>query len=405
MIPPVSVDDADNIRKFIASMGGVSNTTNSTTSRGVNTSDMNTTATGNDSGEHTDSDGSAKLASTHSSPPVTLAHDTQSPLARGILAPPPTPEVNRGDTGSGQIVQDSMEVTPTTFTLGDSRYAPKNSSKLGGARPTVTPGVYVSSSPKAQAVSSEDRNAHNMSFPRMSFAASEPPRRSIFGLMSKTASAGLEGPSADNEKNTQKQSTAINAASAEPSSKHGIEENHAINEPVFVSTDPHEVKEKSSATPTPYPRSRSRQEPKDKERMVQTEARTYLQGFKDEKAVTEDSVSKSQSMPPHLQAKKTASAPSPSLIDAEDSWALSDQPNSVAKENTPSTSLAKLTLNGSTAPEAPRTYTVDTMKRLANHNPSKSTISTQPPRKEEDRKTALIFDSWPSVEKRDQPGT
>ena len=432
MAPPISVDDADNIRRFIAMMPGGSTTTNPTMPQAVH----DTTAQ-QDSGETTDSGSSTNVASTHSSPPIALAHDMQSPQARGVLAPPPTPEVSLGNVGIGQLIHDHIEGMPGTFTLGDSRYAPKTSSKLGGARPPVPPGVYVASSPKTEALSPEERNAHNMSFSRMSFVTSEQPRVGFPGILSKTAYAGSIDPSASgNGKNDADQNIAINIPVAESSSKYESKEKAtATDKPVSGSINlheaeknspmdthssdplsPQEVVEKMTTTPphlrsmrrtsptdTPVSRSHSRQELMEKN--IQTEAQRYLQEFKEKKAATDKAVSKPTLTPPHLRTAKGTSASVHSVVDTEIPWTPLSEPKDIAKEDAPSTSLDKLTLDETDAPKVSKTDAAETPKARSNYSPSKGTAAAQAAKKEEELKNSLYFKSWPTLEKRDQPGT
>ena len=96
------------------------------------------------------------------------AHDTPygSPQATGVLAPPPTPETV-SSLAIGQMISDELDNIPEErfMSLGDSKYAPKNPSRLST---TARPGFY---SPVPQTTRPRD----DPDFTRMSFKAADTP--------------------------------------------------------------------------------------------------------------------------------------------------------------------------------------------------------------------------------------
>ena len=113
--------------------------------------------------------------------PVAQAHDMQSPQARGVLAPPPTPQTPSVKDVAGKDINDHASDTSSefstlgTFTLGESRYATdKKTSLLGPAR--AMPDVIVAHAPRSSQLTPEQRKARDQSFARMSFiTAVQPP--------------------------------------------------------------------------------------------------------------------------------------------------------------------------------------------------------------------------------------
>lgn len=96
------------------------------------------------------------------------------------MAPPSTPENRPGLSNSeiSQLIVNNIESLPasSTFTLGESRHAPRYSSTNKWGRPNVrgsSADDHVSSSMSIGQTSPADRNIRNQSFPRMSFQAAD----------------------------------------------------------------------------------------------------------------------------------------------------------------------------------------------------------------------------------------
>ena len=106
----------------------------------------------------------------------------QSPPGSGVMAPPSTPENRPGLSNAdiSQLIVNNIESLPatSTFTLGESRHAPRHYSTNKGHQPNVrgsSANDHVSSSMSMGQTSPADRNIRNQSFPRMSFQAADSP--------------------------------------------------------------------------------------------------------------------------------------------------------------------------------------------------------------------------------------
>lgn len=104
----------------------------------------------------------------------------QSPPGNGIMAPPSTPETRPGFTNLevSQLIIEKIESLPatSTFTLGQSRHAPRHCSTNEEHETKMresSANDHVSSSMLSAQISQADRNVRNQSFPRLSFKAAE----------------------------------------------------------------------------------------------------------------------------------------------------------------------------------------------------------------------------------------
>lgn len=110
----------------------------------------------------------------------------QSPPGSGVMAPPSTPENRPGLSNAeiSQLIVNNIESLPatSTFTLGESRHAPRHYSTNKGHHPNVrgsSANDHVSSSMSVGQTSPADRNIRNQSFPRMSFQAADSPSNAV----------------------------------------------------------------------------------------------------------------------------------------------------------------------------------------------------------------------------------
>lgn len=92
-----------------------------------------------------------------------------SPQATGVLAPPPTPETI-SSLAIGKMISDELDKIPEErfMSLGDSRYAPKNHSRLSTTARSSSTSFF---SPVPRATKPRD----DPSFTRMSFKAADTP--------------------------------------------------------------------------------------------------------------------------------------------------------------------------------------------------------------------------------------
>lgn len=104
----------------------------------------------------------------------------QSPPGNGIMAPPSTPETRPGFTNLeiSQLIIENIESLPatSTFTLGQSRHAPRHRSTNEEHETNMresSANDHVSSSMLSAQMSQADRIVRNQSFPRLSFKAAE----------------------------------------------------------------------------------------------------------------------------------------------------------------------------------------------------------------------------------------
>lgn len=94
-----------------------------------------------------------------------------SPQAAGVRAPPPTPETI-SSLAIGKMIHDELDRIPEErfTTLGDSKFAPKNQSRLSNAaRPLPANDQFFSAVPRS------GKPRDDPSFPRMSFKAADAP--------------------------------------------------------------------------------------------------------------------------------------------------------------------------------------------------------------------------------------
>ncbi|KAL8763367.1 MAG: hypothetical protein Q9184_000838 [Pyrenodesmia sp. 2 TL-2023] len=94
-----------------------------------------------------------------------------SPQAAGVRAPPPTPETI-SSLAIGKMIHDELDRIPEErfTTLGDSKFAPKNQSRLSNvARPLPANDQFFSAVPRS------GKPRDDPSFPRMSFKAADTP--------------------------------------------------------------------------------------------------------------------------------------------------------------------------------------------------------------------------------------
>lgn len=143
----------------------------------------------------------------------------QSPPGSGVMAPPTTPENRPGLSNYeiSQLIIDNIESLPSTstFTLGESRHAPRYSSaNRGNMRGSSGNGHVSSSMPRGQ-ISLADRNVQkNQSFTRMSFQAADSP--SITAPMTSPALASFSAAgSSPNIRNSTSPSRGATASSTD----------------------------------------------------------------------------------------------------------------------------------------------------------------------------------------------
>lgn len=359
--PPISVDDADNIRRFIEQMGrsGTAKPTN------VPVDDPPTILPTNHE-DTTDTDRDMPEMSTNSSPPAAperdtvQAYDMQSPQARGVLAPPPTPNMPLGNEDIGRMIHDQINALPSTFTLGDSKYAPKKSSLLTGARP---PGVHISSSPKMPQVSTEQRRDHNLSFARMSFITSDDPPLRFPILLSKENSDKVPGIKTSESKYDSPPAVDFKAASGSS-----------------------EFKDKSPSEHTTLAM------PQDSEKPVSSEEGMRASAYTP------------PTTPPHLQAAKEPDYPVPSFPDLKIKDEPIEKPMVVLKENKLPDTHAKLASDNSMFRDMAKSQADKTVPLRREYSPSRGTLATRTAKEDETLKNALYFTSWPQSQ-RDKPGT
>ncbi len=391
--PPISVDDADNIRRFIEQMGR-STTANSTSAQAEDNSAVMPTTTE----ENTESDRDASVTSTNSSPLVAPEHnniqayDMQSPLACGVLAPPPTPNMPLGNEEIGKMIHDQVNALPnsSTFSLGDSRYAPKKPSLLSGVRP----GVHVSSSPTVSQMSTEQRKDHDLSFARMSFVTSEEPPPRFPKLLSKQAglsSKELDGASV----------SYLTSSSAFKEAKHHVnsnddnEETPEMDKPASKGRSPLMdnsmlVPHSSEIMDQPTSESTTVSVPQDIKKSASSEEGTRAQAHTPPPT------------PPHLRASKKYTNPLPSLQDMKIKDEPVDDSTTAHNENTPLNTRAKPSDESSR--DMAEAQAAKTLPARSKYSPSNGTLAAQIAKMEESMKNALYFTSWPKLQ-RDQPGT
>lgn len=106
----------------------------------------------------------------------------QSPPENGIMAPPSTPENRPGLSNSqiSQLIIDNIESLPatSTFTLGESRHAPRKIRTDQGNQPSMrgsSADDHVTSSVSKGQTSQVDLTDRNQSFPSQSFQAADFP--------------------------------------------------------------------------------------------------------------------------------------------------------------------------------------------------------------------------------------
>ena len=176
---PINVDDADNLRRFIEQMSGRSSTAGPTIVQG----EAQPAIQSNAHGESTDSDRDLCEASTNSSPataeaqPAVAAYEMQSPMTRGVVAPPPTPDTSTATNEGEEAERDHGDFLQgiSGLSLGDSKYAPKKGSPQLSVHRTRPTGILVAHPSLSSRLSPEQRKARDMSFARMSFVTSEQP--------------------------------------------------------------------------------------------------------------------------------------------------------------------------------------------------------------------------------------
>ncbi|KAL8927433.1 MAG: hypothetical protein Q9208_002238 [Pyrenodesmia sp. 3 TL-2023] len=111
-----------------------------------------------------------------------------SPQAAGVRAPPPTPETI-SSLAIGKMIHDELDRIPEErfTTLGDSKFAPKNQSRLSNvARPLPANDQFFSAVPRS------GKPRDDPSFTRMSFRAADAPSVPVFISASKTDTDSTE---------------------------------------------------------------------------------------------------------------------------------------------------------------------------------------------------------------------
>lgn len=112
-----------------------------------------------------------------------------SPQAAGVRAPPPTPETI-SSLAIGKMIHDELDRIPEGrfTTLGDSKFAPKNQSRLSNvARPLPASDQFFSAVPRS------GKPRDDPSFTRMSFRAAETPSVPAFISASKPDTKSTTG--------------------------------------------------------------------------------------------------------------------------------------------------------------------------------------------------------------------
>ncbi|KAL9597255.1 MAG: hypothetical protein Q9179_004321 [Wetmoreana sp. 5 TL-2023] len=112
--------------------------------------------------------------------PLAAVQAQDSPQASGVNAPPPTPETV-SNLAIGQIISDELDKIPEErlLSLNDSRWAPKNSSRLNN-----TPRNLSSSEHFLSAVPRSTKPRDDPNFTRMSFRAADTPSPPVFNVSS-----------------------------------------------------------------------------------------------------------------------------------------------------------------------------------------------------------------------------
>ena len=402
--PTISVDDADNIRRFIQQMSVRSGPAKHATSQPEDGLAVQPNTNENSNGTDRDLYENSTNSSSPAAPEhlAVQAYDMQSPQARGVLAPPPTPKTPLGNEEIGKMIHDQVNAIPTssTFSLGESRYAPKKSSLLSRARP---PGVHVSSSPNSPEMSPEQRKARDMSFSRMSFMTSdEPPSRSpkLPAAQANLGSKELHG-----------------ASLSYPSSLSAfVDESKPRN-------DSKESKMKTAETENLVSRSRSimdyfvltsnSSDSKNKSPPKSTTV-TSQEDSKAPVSLEDDTKGPMHSIsmtPPHLRApnKQSISIPASPASPSSPGTKIKDEPTdesaTILDEFTPpGTPRAELIQDPPPIPRMAAASAVDATKLRPNYSPSRGTLAVHAAKNEETLKNALFFTSWPKSQGREQPG-
>ncbi|KAL8738564.1 MAG: hypothetical protein Q9181_000671 [Wetmoreana brouardii] len=122
--------------------------------------------------------------------PLAAVQAQDSPQASGVNAPPPTPETI-SNLAIGQIISDELDKIPEErlLSLNDSRWAPKNASRLSN-----TPRHLSSSEQFLSAVPRSTKPRDDPNFTRMSFRAADTPSPPIFNVSSSETQPAVKKP-------------------------------------------------------------------------------------------------------------------------------------------------------------------------------------------------------------------
>lgn len=418
--PVINIDDADNIRRFIEQMSLRTSTANPPTSQVEKESAIQLQSNGISTDEHRD----LYKNSTKSSPPavpehpvhpflpvhaVAQAHDMQSPQARGVLAPPPTPQTPSVNDVAGKDINDHTSDTSSefsalnTFTLGESRYATdKKASLLGPAR--AVPDVIVAHAPRSSQLTAEQRKARDQSFARMSFVAAEQPP-TIFEEPSK-----IEADPKPTVASKLAADSKLAAWKLASDLKEAEEKSIVTDKPAVKSQgtfmDHWMVKSGSSGIKKPVVSEESTKasvndRPRTPPHLRAAKPAAVLPLADDvEKLVSSGEATKASVIdrpvtPPHLRAAKHAVFNPATFHTAvqEDLIAQGKLP--------PHSSPTKLASDDGS--QAAKTQVAQTPKPRE-YTPSRGTLAAQAVKTDETLKHAAVFESWPKAQGRDSPG-
>ena len=461
--PTIDVDDAENLRRFIEQMGRPSNAQTTVAQAEVEPGIQQHTA-----GDSTDTDRDRDLyeVSTNSSPATTavIAHDMQSPMARGVVAPPPTPNVSIATDEVEQVAHDHNDVAQgiTGLSLGDSKYA--KGSPLAPMHYSRPSGVLVSQSPLSSKLSPEQRKDRDMSFARMSFITSDQPVVHFPKLMPKVhdlansesktfpeASLSYANPSIpfdfdpttiDNSEEPKQKDSDIDiptfkevkiktsdndipAITLANGAKDAEEVTSETAVPVtyrstFMDKWIQSSKAKSDSEPASVSAQETSKKPKISEETLKVPVKVHsitppprLGAPKKPVATKETSkatVDGYAVLPPHLRATAKPFVPVVAEVNTKVKDGPTDNPKVITSQSTapitpPFTprALAPADKVETIQPAGPHYDT--TRKARHDYSPSHGTLAAQAAKTEETLKHAVTFQAWPKAQGRDQAGT
>ena len=472
--PTVNVDDADNLRRFIEQMGRPVNAQATVAQAEAEAeAEAEPGIQQHAAGDSTDTDPDRDLyeVSTNSSPATApeqhavVAHDMQSPMARGVVAPPPTPNMSVATDDVEKPNHDHADAVQAIsgLSLGDSKYAKVTPlAPLHYSRPS---GVLVSHSPLGSKLSPEQRRDRDMSFARMSFVTSDQPAIRFPKLTSKAASLtnsgsktfpeaslsyenssvsfDLDGTPIDNSEAFKEKSSGIGI----PTFKEVVEKTSEVDIPTIALADDIQEAEEENSEATvhvtthrstfmdkwiqsskskPIPKPATVKAIEDVKMTVASEETLkvpveplsatpppHLRSLKKPAAVEENHkalVEGPSVIPPHLRATAKPFVPTAAESNIKMETKPVDKPEVVSGQTTapmtpPFTPRALVPADKVVNVHLAEVQRAAIPQVRREYSPSRGTLAAKAAKTEDTLKHAVMFQAWPKAQGRDQAGT